>query len=154
MMAGLRRTAMSEAAESVSRPAASGHCLCGAVSYEVHGPIRQVWNCHCWRCRRWTGHHMAATGCKGADLRLISDASLAWYHPADDPNVAYGFCRECGASLFWKVGKGKAHQSDTIAICAGTLDLPSGLHTELAIFTDDAADYHTLDPAVPTRGGE
>ena len=145
---------MSESAGTASGPEASGHCLCGAVSYEVHGPIRQVWNCHCWRCRRWTGHFMAASGCKRSDLRLISDASLAWHHPADDPNVGYGFCRECGASLFWKVEEGKPHQTDTIAICAGTLDLPSDLHTEWAIFADDAADYHTLDPAVPTERRE
>lgn len=52
------------------------------------------------------------------------------------------------------VGEGEAHQNDTIAICAGTLDLPSGLHTERAIFTDDAADYHALDLSIPTRGGE
>lgn len=145
---------MSEIDQSSSEPAASGHCLCGAVSYEVHGPIRQVWNCHCWRCRRWTGHFMAASGCDRSDLRFVSDATLAWHYPADDPNVGYGFCRECGASMFWKVIEGSAEQMNSIAICAGTLDLPSGLHTELAIFVDDAADYHALDPAVPTVNRE
>ena len=128
----------------------SGHCLCGAVSYEVHGPIRQVWNCHCWRCRRWTGHFMAATGCRRSDLRLVSDATLAWHHPADDPNVAYGFCRECGGSLFWKVLEGRGDQADHVAICAGTLDLPTGLTTEGALFEVEASDYHTLDPSIET----
>jgi hypothetical protein len=97
---------------------------------------------------------MAASGCKSADLRLVSDASLRWHHPADDPNVAYGFCGECGGSVFWKVLDGKPHQIDSISICAGTLDLPSGLHTELAVFADDAADYHTLDPAVRSESRE
>ena len=97
---------------------------------------------------------MAATGCKTADLRLVSDASLSWHHPADDPNVAYGFCGECGGSLFWKVAEGEAHQIDTIAICAGTLDLPSGLHTEQAIFVDDAADYHAVDSTIPAESRE
>ena len=97
---------------------------------------------------------MAASGCNAADLRLVSDASLAWHHPADDPNVGYGFCRECGASLFWKAGKGEPHQTDTISICAGTLDMPSGLHTERAIFVDDAADYHSVDLTIPSEGGE
>ncbi|WP_423919334.1 GFA family protein [Candidatus Poriferisodalis sp.] len=143
---------MNESAGSPSERRPSGHCLCGGVSYEVHGPIRQVWNCHCWRCRRWTGHFMAATGCQSSDLRLVSDSTLSWHHPADDPNVAYGFCRECGGSLFWKVTEGPPDQVDTIAICAGTLDPPTGLHTERAIFLDDAADYHPLDPAVPGWG--
>ena len=139
---------MNEPAQTEPKSPPSGHCLCGGVSYEVHGPIRQVWNCHCWRCRRWTGHFMAGTGCARSDLRFVSDATLAWHHPADDPNVAYGFCRECGGSLFWKVVEGPPDQTDHIAICAGTLDVPTGLHTERALFTGDAADYHNLDPAV------
>jgi len=139
---------VNESAQTERKSPPSGHCLCSGVSYEVHGPIRQVWNCHCWRCRRWTGHFMAGTGCKRSDLHLVSDATLAWHHPADDPNVAYGFCRECGGSVFWKVMEGPPDQTDHIAICAGTLDLPTGLHTERALFTGDAADYHWLDPSV------
>ena len=139
---------MNESAPSSPESPPSGHCLCGRVSYEVQGPVRPVWNCHCWRCRRWTGHHMAASGCRESDLKLLSGDTLAWHHPADDPNVAYGFCQECGSSLFWKVMEGPPRQTDHIAICAGTLDQPTGLHTEASVFTQDAADYHTLDPKV------
>lgn len=91
---------------------------------------------------------MAGTVCARSDLRLVSDATLAWHYPADDPNVAYGFCRECGGSLFWKVIEGPPDQMSYIAICAGTLDQPTGLDTERALFTADAADYHTLDPKI------
>ncbi len=140
---------MNENTQSGPGAPTSGHCLCGAVSYEVHGPIRPVWNCHCWRCRRWTGHFMAAANCRREDLRVLSEGTLAWHHPADDPNVAYGFCGSCGGSLFWKVLEGPGDQADHIAICAGTLDVPTGLTTEGALFVDDASDYHTLDPAVP-----
>ena len=80
----------------------------------------------------------------------MSDDSLAWHHPADDPNVAYGFCRNCGGSLFWKVHEGPGDQADHIAICAGTLDLPTGLTTEGALFEVEASDYHTLDPNLET----
>ena len=50
--------------------------------------------------------------------------------------------------MFWKVAEGPPDQTDRIAICAGTLDLPTGLHTERAVFAHDAADYHTLDPDI------
>ena len=133
----------------------SGRCMCGGVSYVIDGPIRPVWNCHCDRCRRWTGHFTAATSCKSDHLRLIADDTLAWYHPAEHPDVAYGFCRKCGSSLFWKVvdrpPDGPREKVDTIGIWAGTLDPPTGLWTELVIYAQDASDYHTLDPSIETR---
>ncbi len=92
---------------------------------------------------------MAGSACKRSDLKLISEATLAWHHPAEDPNVAYGFCRNCGGSLFWKVVEGPPDQMDRISICAGTLDTPTGLHTEQAWHVDDASDYHTLDQSIP-----
>jgi hypothetical protein len=46
-----------------------GRCLCGAVTYRVTGLLRDVYNCHCHRCRRFTGHHMAATA---ADVTEVS----------------------------------------------------------------------------------
>ena len=133
----------------------SGRCMCGGVRYVVEGPARGVWNCHCDRCRRWTGHFTAATGCRRDDLRLISDETLEWYHPEEWPHVAYGFCRRCGSSLFWQVvavppGESE-HQLDAIAIWAGSLDTPTGLSTERAIYAADASDYHTLDPDIETR---
>ncbi len=91
---------------------------------------------------------MAASGCLRTDLRFISDETLRWHRPADDPNVAYGFCVRCGGSLFWKVIEGPDAQTKRVAICAGSLDQPTGLTTELSVFTADAADYHNLDPTV------
>ena len=69
-----------------------GQCLCGAVTYVVTGPLRDVVNCHCHRCRRWTGHHMAASAAAVDDLQVEGRESLGWFHP--DEHAAYGFCRE------------------------------------------------------------
>ncbi|WP_419850185.1 GFA family protein [Candidatus Poriferisocius sp.] len=132
----------------------SGRCMCGAVRYVIDGPARGVWNCHCERCRRWTGHFTAATSCRRDHLRLIADETLEWYHPEEWPDVAYGFCRRCGSSLFWKViapppGESE-HKLDTIGIWAGTLDPPTGLSTERVIYAEDASDYHTITPGIET----
>lgn len=117
---------------------ANGRCLCGAITFRVHGELRSVFNCHCLRCRRFTGHHMAATAAKTADLTVEDEGShLRWYGPA--PEAQYGFCSRCGSSLFWR----SPELPETVSICAGTLDAPTHLGTTQAWWIRDASDYHS-----------
>jgi len=125
----------------------TGRCLCGGVRFTVAGPLRDVLNCHCHRCRRWTGHHMAASSAQVADLRLEGERLLAWFRP--DEHAAYGFCRECGSSLFWQAGD----EPERWSICAGTLDPPTGLTTLEAWWVKDASDYH-VRPDLPEHDTE
>lgn len=124
---------------SDSQATGSGGCLCRGVTFEVTGPLRPVFNCHCYRCRQTSGHHVAATGCAPENLVMTSSDSLAWYEPVE--GVFYGFCRECGSSLFFKTDAGSA---TNISIMAGTLTQPTGLETEADWWTSEVADYHEL----------
>lgn len=128
---------------------AAGGCLCGGVRYRITGPMRDVIDCHCERCRRTSGHHLAATRARIEDIHLVAAETLRWFSPYDDPAVRYGFCRTCGASLFWQ-----AEGLDTWSVSAGTLDSPTGLRTVAAWFVAEASDYVTLDPTVPGHPGE
>ena len=114
----------------------TGRCECGGVSYRTTGPLRDVFNCHCGRCRRFTGHHMAGTAVDADALELTLSATLSWYEPA--PGVEYGFCRRCGSSLFWRT----SGRPGRVTICAGTLDQPTGLRTTQAWWVAEAGDYH------------
>jgi len=126
----------------------SGRCLCGAISFEVTGPLRDVLNCHCHRCRRFTGHHMAATNARVADVVVTDpEAHLRWYGPV--PEAGYGFCERCGSSLFWR----STSTPDRISICAGTLEPPTRLRTVEAWWTSEAGDYHDRPP-LPERATE
>jgi hypothetical protein len=118
-----------------------GRCDCQGVRYEVSGALRDVINCHCSRCRRFSGHHMAATSVAAEQLRLLGSETLMWYEPAD--GVAYGFCSRCGSSLFWK-----AAAKPTISITAGSLDQPTGLRTTSAWWVTEAGDYHVRQPGL------
>jgi hypothetical protein len=121
----------------IERPTASGRCLCGGISFDVSGPLRDVINCHCHRCRQFTGHHMAATSANTSDVAVNDpDSLLRWYHPV--PEARYGFCGHCGSSLFWQ----SATSRDRMSICAGTLQPPTHLTTVEAWWIDDASDYH------------
>lgn len=120
----------------------SGSCLCGAVRYEVRGPLRPVVMCHCTQCRRMTGHFMAATAARRADFRLVSSAELAWY--ASSSEARRGFCAQCGSTLFWEAGG-----RDYLSIAAGTLDDASGLSIACHIFVADKGHYYEITDSAP-----
>ncbi len=115
----------------------SGSCLCGAVKYQVSGPLRNVVACHCQQCRKQTGNYMSATAAKDGDLQFIEDRGLKWYRSSN--TAKRGFCSECGSVLFWK-GEGR----DYTAIAAGSLDGKTGLALEGHIFCDNAGDYYEI----------
>ncbi len=127
---------------------ATGRCLCGLVRYEVDGPLRDVVDCHCHRCRRHTGHFMAATHTEAANLTISGEEGVRWYRATED--VEYGFCGTCGSSLFWR----SADRADLVSIAAGTLDPPTGLTTVAALFVDAASDYHRLDSSLRQYPGD
>lgn len=127
-----------------SDAAATGSCLCGAVRYEVARPLRDVVLCHCAMCRKTHGHVGAYTAAPKSALTLIESRGLAWYRSSEW--ARRGFCRACGASVFWERPSG-----DLISIAAGTLDSPTGLTTTRQIFVAHAGDYCPIDPAIPQR---
>jgi hypothetical protein len=119
---------------------ATGRCLCGAVRYEVDGPLRDVLICHCEECRRWNGHFSANTAARREDLVLVEQAGLRWIDsPLSDAGARRGFCAQCGSSLFWE-----APDRPTVSIAAGTLEDATGLKTIAHWYVSQAGDYYDL----------
>ena len=127
-------------------PRASGGCHCGAVRFEVQGPLRDVMICHCTDCRRIHGHLAAHSAAKREDIRMLREDGLTWY--ASSAKARRAHCRECGSGLFFDL-----HGRDIVSICAGALDQPTGVRTALHLFQADAADYEAGDAEAPRRQG-
>jgi hypothetical protein len=119
---------------------ATGGCLCGAVRYEVRGPLRDILICHCVECRRWHGNIAASTAAARTDLALTVQGGLRWIaSPKSDAHARRGFCGECGSSLFWD-----APGRDYVAIAAGSLDGETGLRIAGHWFTSQKGDWYEL----------
>ena len=131
---------------------ATGRCLCGAVEYEVRGPLRDVLVCHCEECRRWHGHVSASAAALRSDLVVSNASSLRWIDsPKSDAGARRGFCGDCGSSLFWE-----APDRETISIAAGTLDTTRGLQVIGHWYISQAGDYYEVPvdgtPRFPLAG--
>jgi len=126
--------------EAASQPRATGRCLCGAVTYEVRGRLRDVVLCHCVECRRWSGTGAGAFASAHDDELEIRGDALAWVEsPGSKRHARRAFCSACGTSLFWK-----APELERTGIAAGTLDEPTGLRLAAHIYTHQTADWDAL----------
>jgi hypothetical protein len=119
-----------------------GRCLCGAVTFRVEPPLRDVIACHCTQCRKSSGHFWAATSAPMDRIHLDRTDSLTWFQSSD--TARRGFCAVCGSSLFWEpVGEGR------LAIAAGALDGDTGVTLTKHIFCAEKGDYYDIADDLP-----
>ncbi len=126
---------------------ATGHCLCGEITFTVSGPLRDVLHCHCENCRRATGNFVAASGCATDDLDIADPNDHLQWH--DFGYCRYGFCSNCGSHMFWQ---GAEHMDHT-SLQVGVLDDASMLDLAGVWFADEAQSHHTLDATVAHYNG-
>lgn len=120
-----------------------GSCVCGAVEFEVDGPIRDGIACHCRQCRKMSGHFWVASSVPMDRFRLTVDDGLEWYAASDQ--AARGFCKRCGSFLLWKPAG-----EDRMSFALGAIDGPTGVGIAKHIFTEDAGDYYAPEGPPPT----
>lgn len=118
----------------------TGGCLCGAVRFEVSGPILSAGYCHCTHCQKRTGTSSSAN-CRVAqqDFRLRNGAELlASYQPPT--GVPKLFCSRCGSALF----SGDPFSDQQVAIRLGAFDADPGIRPQFRQFTESAAVWEPV----------
>jgi hypothetical protein len=121
----------------------AGGCLCGAVRFEIHPPIRDVVVCHCRQCAKWTGYAVAATAVAPENFKLLSgSADLKWF--AATSHAERGFCGRCGSSLLWRPADGSR-----ISVLAGALEPPTGLVIGAHIYLSSKSDFYDVTDGAP-----
>ena len=118
-----------------------GSCLCGKVTYEVLGELKNVSHCHCTMCQK---AHGAAFGSYGNVLRtdfhfLGGEESVQSYQSS--AGVTRTFCRVCGSTLQWM--REEKHPQ-WISIALGTLDTPFSPPSQKHIYVETRAPWNRM----------
>lgn len=99
-----------------------GGCQCGAVRFEVSGPLGKASVCHCRMCQKAFGNVFAP-------LVSIPDGALTWTKA--EPTrfqssnlVQRGFCPKCGTPLTYEA-------PDGLAVAIGAFDHPERIEPEI-----------------------
>jgi hypothetical protein len=76
-----------------------GHCLCGAVAFEISGPPPKLYQCHCSLCRRQGGSvSNTATIVPNARFRWLSGAERISSYVLPT-GFRSDFCSTCGSTV-------------------------------------------------------
>ncbi len=95
-----------------------GSCLCGKVSYEIHGSPELMYYCHCAMCRKASGSSFATNmQVREADFVVTAGAALIKAFQSSAREWRH-FCSECGSPIYSK----SAARAGKISLRCGTLD--------------------------------
>ena len=121
-----------------------GRCLCGALRYEIDGPIVDLVHCHCSMCRKHHGTPFATwAAAPAAGFRWVGDTStLASYRSSE--NGHRDFCSVCGSVAPMPV---EAH--GIVIAPAGNLDGDLGAQPSKHMFVGSKASWYEITDGLP-----
>jgi hypothetical protein len=121
----------------------AGGCLCGAVRYEITGPVSNPCFCHCTTCRRATGAPMVPWGTFAREAVRIVHGRLSEFRSS--AQVARGFCAHCGTSLTYR----HEARAGEIDVTLSTLDDPTLLAPRMHVWVKDRLPWVAIGDDLP-----
>ncbi len=123
-----------------------GHCLCGAVKYEVDKIAEKMGHCHCSMCRRFHGAAFATFGeAHRDDFRWLEGEHLLKSYQAPNGTVRT-FCSVCGSSLIFAPAN---DSGELIEFTLGTLDDEPDVKPDAHIFIGSKAGWYEISDQLP-----
>lgn len=126
----------------------TGHCLCGAITFDGVVPTEQVLavHCHCKDCQRATGSGFATVvAVPEAQLNVHGTVAQYTVSGATGGEVSREFCSNCGSPMFTSA----ALSPGLRFIKAGVLDDSSWVTPVMACWTERRASWCVIDEALP-----
>ena len=124
----------------------AGACLCGAVRFEVSGPLDRVAHCHCTICQRAHGAAFVTWAALPSERVRVTAGDAGLVHYRSSEIGTRSFCRTCGSSMFCTLDT----HPGVIDVALASLAPDHGAVPKLHVFWDDRAGWVEL--ATPCRG--
>lgn len=115
---------------------ATGHCLCGEISFTAKFVSPDAGACHCSMCRRWGGGPLLATDC-GTEVEFSGKEYLGVYNSSEW--AERGFCTKCGTHLFYRL-----KESGQVIMPVGVFESEEKFRFAHQIFTDKKPSYYSF----------
>jgi hypothetical protein len=141
---------MSKADAANSSTSHGGGCLCGAIRYEIVGPLAPLQICHCEDCRKAQGSAFAANMPVSAERFRLTAGETRLRAYESSPGKERVFCSACGSPLFSRA----AGRPGVVRIRAGTLDPGAPATIAFHFFTASKADWWPILDALPQYAGD
>lgn len=123
----------------------TGHCLCGAVTFEYQGPVGPISLCHCSQCRRAQGSAFSASApVQKVHFQLLSGEQQIREFESR-PGKFRAFCGQCGSPLYSRVDA----IPGILRLQVGLVNEPLGKGAESHIFVGSKSDWFTITDDLP-----
>lgn len=118
----------------------SGRCLCGGVQYEIDGPLRSMYHCHCSICRRASGSSFATNAVIAkADFSVVAGQDLI-SNFGSSAGIRRHFCSRCGSPLYASVDQ----SPNILSLRCGTLDADPHTRPTFHIYVKSRAPWYDI----------
>ena len=114
---------------------ATGHCLCGGITFSAKLLHNHIDACHCTMCQHWSGGPFIGVECAAGDLALTGEDKITLYPSSEWAERA--FCSQCGSHLFYRF-----KPTGQFGIPLGLLDSQDGLQFTQQIFVDQKSSCY------------
>lgn len=120
-----------------------GGCLCGAVRYEVTGPIDRIAHCHCSMCRGSAGAPVVTFFVVEASRFRFTQGTPRIYRSSRDAERR--FCGTCGTQLTFA----SRRSPDYVDVTLASLDHPERHAPKHHVWTSAQLPWLKLDEHLP-----
>jgi hypothetical protein len=125
----------------------TGHCLCGAISFDAARPPIKVMHCHCSMCRRQSGAGFATYAMfDAADVRFLAATPVL---RRSSPVAQRGHCGTCGSPVNFLYDA----EPERIYLAAGLFDDPGVLVPSEHWHAEGELAWLHLSDGLPRLGG-